>query len=125
MSIQTEIKNLMASHLSRKMFGMEIYGQHEIKVTDGQNDFVCVLDVRGAGRFDRYGTFAVYHPLFGKWQASLLSEHHTGKPVQVLTADQIRDSLKTNQSQDFIYRVYGVEKLEYAPIVWDWAQEVR
>lgn len=121
---QTEIKNLMASHLTRKMFGMEIYGQHEITVSDGRVDLVCVIEVRGASRFERYGSFVVFHPLFGKWQATLLSEHHTGKPVQVLTADEIRENLKTVASKDFVYKVYGGEKSEYKRVIWDIAQEV-
>lgn len=117
---QTEIKNLMASHLRRQMFGMEIYGQHEVAM----GDLVCVIEVRGPNRFERYGSFMVYHPLFGKWQATLLSVHHTGKPVQVFTADEIRENLKTAESKDFIYKVYGVEKPEYKRVIWDIAQEV-
>lgn len=117
---QTEIKRLMTSHLTRGLFGLEVYGQHEIPM----GDLVCVIEVRGPSRFERYGSFVAFHPIFGKWQATLLSARHTGKPVQVLTADQIRENLKTAASKDFIYKVYGVEKPEYKPVIWDIAEEV-
>ncbi len=116
---QTEIKNLMASHLNRKLFGMEIYGQHEHTIFDGKQDRVLIIEVTGATRFERYGCVIVYHPTFGKWQARLLSEYHTGKPIQVLTTEQIQESIKIAPSQDFIYKVYGGEKPNTPPVSWN------
>lgn len=106
-STATEIKNLINSHLRRSMFGMEIYGQHEHNIFDGKENRTLVLEVRGANRFMRHGVVTVYHPLFGKWQASLLSEHHCGKPVQTMTVEEIRKNISRIPSQDFIYKVYG------------------
>jgi len=107
-STATEIKNTITSHLRRRLFGLEVYGQHEIPM--GQGNPPCIIEVRGANRFARYGVVIVYHPTFGKWQATLLSEHHCGKPVLVMTTDEIRVNAARTPSADFIYRVYGGEK---------------
>ncbi len=105
-SIVTEIKNIITSHLRGSLFGMEIYGQHEIAISDG----ITVLIVTGASRFERYGCVTVYHPTHGKWQATLLSAHHCGKPSLVMSADEIRENITRVPSQDFVYRVYGGER---------------
>ncbi len=118
-SIATEIKNIIISHLSSHMFGMEIYGRHEHKIFDGKQERILILEVTGATRFERYGRVVVYHPTFGKWQATLLSEYHCGKPVQVFTVEQIQESIKTTPTQDYIYKVYGGEKRRVAPPAWD------
>lgn len=118
-SVTTEIKNLIASHLRRSMFGMEIYGRHEHTIFDGKQDRVLIIEVTGASRFERCGRVVVYHPVFGKWQATLLSEHHSGKPVQVLTTEQIQEAIKASPTQDFIYKVYGGEKPNTPPVSWD------
>jgi hypothetical protein len=120
-SIATEIKNIIASHLRRTLFGMEIYGRHEDTIFDGKEDRVLILEVTGASRFERYGCVVVYHPTFGKWQATLLSEHHSGKPVQVLTTEEIQEALRTATapSPDYIYKVYGGEKPNTPPVLWD------
>jgi hypothetical protein len=124
-SITTEIKNLIMSHLRRSMFGMEIYGRHEHTIFDGKEDRTLIIEVKGASRFERYGCVVVYHPTFGKWQAALLSEHHCGKPVQVLTAEEIQQSIKVTPSPDFIYKVYGGEKPNTPPVSWDPYWEAR
>lgn len=118
-STATEIKNIITSHLRRAMFGMEIYGRHDIAGFDGKQDTVTVIEVYAASRYERYGIVRVYHPTHGKWQATLLSEHHCGKPVQVFTAEDIRASIAVTPSQDFVYRVYGGEKPDVAPVAWD------
>lgn len=107
-STATEIKNVMTSHLRRGLFGMEIYGQHEISM--GLDNPPCIIEVHGASRFERYGVVIVYHPTFGKWQAALLSARHCGRPALVLSADEIRANIARIPSQDFIYKVYGGEK---------------
>ena len=106
-STATEIKNIITSHLRRGLFGMEIYGQHEHTIFDGKQDRALILQAVGANRFMRHGVVTVWHPTFGKWQATLLSDHHCGKPVQVFTAEQIRADAARVPSYDFIYKVYG------------------
>lgn len=110
----TQIKNLIISHLRGATFGMEIYGQHEIKVFD-RVDGVCVIEVNGPQRWERYGQVIVYHPRLGKWAATLLSEHHCGKPVQAFTAEEIR--AMTTRSP-MVVKVFGCA-LDTTPVVWD------
>ncbi len=118
-STATSIKNLIASHLRGGLFGMAIYGRHEIPMHDGTQDRICVIEVSGKTRFERYGRVAVYHPLYGKWIATLLSEHHTGKPIQVLTLEQITAEMMRVRTEDFVYKVYGVTPPDAAPVIWD------
>ena len=108
--IETEIKNLINSHLRGELFGMEIYGQHEKVIFDGKQDRSLVIVVRGASRFERYGTVTVYHPNFGKWQATLLSENHCGKPHLIMSLEDVRAEIARIPAQDFAYRVFGGEK---------------
>lgn len=120
-STTTEIKNIISSHLRGTLFGMEIYGRHESAIFDGKEERTLIFEVTGATRFERYGRVVVYHPTFGKWQATLLSEHHCGKPVQVLTTEEIQEELKIARtaSPDYIYKVYGGEKPSTPPVSWD------
>ena len=118
-SITTEIKNTMASHLQRRMFGMEIYGQHRSAFFDGKENRMSVIEVKGPSRFERHGVVILWHPHYGKWQATLLSEHHTGKPVQVLTADAVKEYAAKTRTSDFIYEIYQIEAPECKPVVWD------
>lgn len=108
-NVVTEIKGTIMSHLRGGLFGKNIYGQHEHTIFDGKQNRTLIIEVVGANRFARYGVVTVYHPTFGKWQASLLSAHHCGKPVQVMTTEQIQESIRTTPSHDFIYKVYGGE----------------
>lgn len=115
----TEIKNAIASHLRRHACGETIYGLFEFPFFDGQENRSIVIDVHRASRFERYGTITIYHPVFGKWVANLLSDVRAGTPRQAFTADEIRENLKTAKSADFIYRVYGGEPIESEPVLWD------
>ena len=110
----TAVKNIIISHLRRSMFGMEIYGQHEIAVFD-RGEGVCVIEVNRPNRWDRYGQVILYHPAFGKWVASLLSESHCGKPVQAFTADEIRAEPTRSP---MIAKIFG-NNLDTTPVVWD------
>ena len=116
----TAIKNLIASHLRGTLFGMDIYGQHELSMFDGKAECIGIIEVRGPSRFERYGTVTVYHPWLGKWIANLLSEHHAGKPVLVLSVEEIKANIAQTRTADFIYKVYGGETpAETAPVSWD------
>jgi hypothetical protein len=123
-SITTQIKNAITSHLGGSLFGKDIYGRHEYTIYQ-HGDHTMVIEVTGASRFERYGRVVVYHPFYGKWQAALLSEYHCGKPVQVLTVEQIRENIAHTPSQDFIYKIYGGEKPNTAPASWDPYWETR
>jgi hypothetical protein len=108
----TEIKNAITSHLRRTMYGENIYGCFESTgLYDGKNMLTMVIDVFPKSRFEKYGSVIIYHPVFGKWIANLLSEHHCGKPVQAFTTEQIRDEINKGMGHvvggGVIYKVYG------------------
>jgi len=113
----TEIKNLIISHLRGGMFGMEVYGEHEIACHDGAQKRVCVIQVNQPNRWDRYGQIVVYHPMFGKWLANLDNKSLRGMPMQAFTVAEI---CAQPTRSPMIARVFGVE-LDTTVAVWDMA----
>lgn len=124
-NVTTEVNNIIKSHLGRTMFGMNIYGRHEHTFFDGKENRTMIIEVKGANRFERYGQVIVYHPHHGKWVAKLLSEHHSGKPVQALTTAQIQESIQKALTADYIYTVYGRPDVMPDPVSFDpyWEKE--
>lgn len=118
----TQIKSIIESHLRRQLFGMTVYGSFEIPT----HDTFTLIEVRGATRFEKYGTATVYHPAFGKWIVTLhdirRSVYIRGTPRQVLTAEEIKTYIAEQRTLlDSLYRVYDVPMPEYKPVIWDLA----
>ena len=123
----TQIKNIMESHLQRHMFGLDIWGQHEIAT----HDTFTLIHVQGPTRFERYGTIVVSHPELGQWICTI----HTGSsqrdgaflrgtPRLRMTTDEIKAAITTvRTSIAALYRVYAVPRPESTPVVWDMYQE--
>jgi hypothetical protein len=112
----TQIKNLITSHMRRDLFGMPVYGQHELPMTtDDGSAAVCILIVSAPNRFD-YGQIVIFHPMFGKWLSNGTPRGGWGKPVQAMTADQVRACIADGSTRaDYLTKVYG-GSISTAPI---------
>jgi hypothetical protein len=120
----TKIKNIIESHVRGAMFGLNIWGQHEIPT----HDTITLIEVCGPSRFERYGSATVYHPTLGKWLCDLHTSdrrsagaHLRGTPRLVMGADEIKAALAGHRSPlEALYRVYGVPIPDDRPVVvWD------